>query len=135
MDPTLNKAYAVELQQQCPKNVNPDIAINMDPNTPRTFDNMYYKNLQQGKGLFTSDQVLFTDTRTQPTVNTWATNNAAFQQAFITAMTKLGRVGVKTGKNGNIRSNCAAFNWEEKKNEGQTVKVKIEYLTHTVRVL
>lgn len=110
VDPTLNKAYAVELQQQCPKNVNPDIAINMDPNTPRTFDNMYYKNLQQGKGLFTSDQVLFTDTRTRPTVNTWATNNAAFQQAFITAMTKLGRVGVKTGKNGNIRSNCAAFN-------------------------
>ncbi|KAK9949097.1 hypothetical protein M0R45_004640 [Rubus argutus] len=110
VDPTLNKTYAVELQQQCPKNVAPDIAINMDPNTPRTFDNMYYKNLQQGKGLFTSDQVLFTDTRTRPTVNTWATNNAAFQQAFTTAMTKLGRVGVKTGKNGNIRSNCAAFN-------------------------
>ncbi|XP_050388108.1 peroxidase 73 [Argentina anserina] len=110
VDPTMNKTYAADLQQQCPKNVDPRIAVNMDPNTPRTFDNMYYKNLQQGKGLFTSDQVLFTDTRTRPTVNTWASNNAAFQQAFITAMTKLGRVGVKTGNNGNIRRDCSVFN-------------------------
>ncbi|XP_022740001.1 peroxidase 51-like [Durio zibethinus] len=110
VDPTLNKAYATQLQQMCPRNVNPLIAINMDPNTPRKFDNVYYKNLQQGKGLFTSDQVLFTDPRSKPTVNAWATSSQAFNKAFITAITKLGRVGVKTGKNGNIRKNCAAFN-------------------------
>lgn len=110
VDPTLNKAYATQLQSMCPRNVDPRIAINMDPNTPRTFDNVYFKNLQQGKGLFTSDQVLFTDTRSKPTVNTWASNSAAFQNAFVTAMTKLGRVGVKTGRNGNIRHDCGAFN-------------------------
>ncbi|KAM7516463.1 hypothetical protein LguiA_006046 [Lonicera macranthoides] len=110
VDPTLNKAYATQLQSMCPRNVDPRIAINMDPNTPRTFDNVYFKNLQQGKGLFTSDQVLFTDTRSKPTVNTWASNSAAFQNAFVTAMTKLGRVGVKTGRNGNIRRDCGAFN-------------------------
>lgn len=112
MDPTLNKDYAGQLQSMCPKNVDPNIAINMDPNTPRTFDNVYYKNLQQGKGLFTSDQVLFTDTRSRPTVNTWASSSSVFESAFVTAITKLGRVGVKTGKNGNIRTDCAAFNWE-----------------------
>ncbi|EOX91638.1 Class III peroxidase [Theobroma cacao] len=110
VDPTLNRAYASQLQQMCPRNVDPRIAINMDPNTPTKFDNVYYQNLQQGKGLFTSDQVLFTDQRSKPTVNAWATNSQAFQQAFVTAITKLGRVGVKTGKNGNIRRNCAAFN-------------------------
>uniref|UniRef100_A0A5B6ZEA1 Peroxidase n=1 Tax=Davidia involucrata TaxID=16924 RepID=A0A5B6ZEA1_DAVIN len=110
VDPTLNTAYAAQLQSMCPKNVDPRIAINMDPNTPRTFDNVYFQNLQQGKGLFTSDQVLFTDPRSKSTVNAWANNSPDFQKAFVTAMTKLGRVGVKTGSTGNIRSNCAAFN-------------------------
>ncbi|CAB4314528.1 unnamed protein product [Prunus armeniaca] len=110
VDPSLDKTYATQLQQMCPKNVDPDIAINMDPNTPRTFDNVYFKNLELGQGLFTSDQVLFTDARSQPTVKTWAKDKAAFQQAFITAMTKLGRVGVKTGNNGNIRSDCSVLN-------------------------
>ena len=82
----------------------------MDPSTPRTFGNVYYKNLQIGQGLFTSDQVLFTDTRSKPTVTSWANSPTAFNNAFITAMTKLGRVGVKTGTNGNIRKDCAAFN-------------------------
>lgn len=111
VDPTLNKAYAAQLQAMCPKKVDPRIAINMDPNTPRTFDNAYYKNLVEGKGLFTSDQILFTDPRSKSTVMAWAGNKAAFEKAFIAAMTKLGRVGVKTGTNGNIRRNCAAFNW------------------------
>ncbi|XWS45172.1 hypothetical protein CRYUN_Cryun15aG0113700 [Craigia yunnanensis] len=110
VDPTLNPTYATQLQQMCPRNVDPRIAINMDPNTPRQFDNVYYQNLQKGQGLFTSDQVLFTDARSKPTVNAWATNSQAFNQAFITAITKLGRVGVKTGNNGNIRRNCDAFN-------------------------
>ncbi|KAJ0980273.1 hypothetical protein J5N97_008528 [Dioscorea zingiberensis] len=110
IDPSLNQTYAKQLQDMCPKNVDPSIAINMDPVTPQTFDNQYYKNLQEGKGLFTSDQTLFTDSRSKSTVNTWAQNSAAFQQAFIGAMTRLGRVGVKTGRNGNIRRDCSVFN-------------------------
>lgn len=110
IDPTLDKGYAQQLQSMCPKNVDPTIAINMDPTTPRTFDNVYFQNLQQGKGLFTSDQVLFTDSRSKSLVNTFASNPQAFQNAFIAAITKLGRVGVKTGTNGNIRRDCGAFN-------------------------
>ncbi|KAL3526865.1 hypothetical protein ACH5RR_011521 [Cinchona calisaya] len=110
IDPTLDKQYASQLQSMCPKNVDPRIAINMDPTTPRIFDNVYYQNLQQGKGLFTSDQVLFTDQRSKPLVNAWAGNSQAFQNAFISAITKLGRVGVKTGSNGNIRRDCGALN-------------------------
>lgn len=82
----------------------------MDPKTPRTFDNNYYKNLQQGMGLFTSDQVLYTDKRSKGTVDLWASNSKSFQNAFVTAMTKLGRVGMKTGRNGNIRFDCGRMN-------------------------
>ncbi|XP_010550341.1 PREDICTED: peroxidase 35-like [Tarenaya hassleriana] len=110
VDPTLNKTYAKDLQMACPKKVDPRIAINMDPTTPRIFDNVYFKNLQQGKGLFTSDQVLFTDSRSKQTVNAWAKDPQAFNRAFATAMTKLGRFGVKNRFNGNIRRDCGRFN-------------------------
>lgn len=110
VDPTLNKAYATQLRQMCPRKVDPRIAINIDPTTPNTFDNVYFQNLQRGHGLFTSDQVLFTDPRSRPTVNAWASNSMAFQKAFVAAITRLGRVRVKTGRNGNIRRDCAILN-------------------------
>ncbi|KAK4783609.1 hypothetical protein SAY86_007983 [Trapa natans] len=110
VDPTLDSNYASQLQAECPTSVDPRIAVNMDPNTPRIFDNVYFKNLQSGQGLFTSDQVLFTDGRSRSTVNAWANDPASFNRAFVAAMTKLGRVEVKTGSNGNIRRDCAVFN-------------------------
>ncbi|XP_051141050.1 peroxidase 73-like [Andrographis paniculata] len=111
VDPTLNKTYAKDLQGMCPRVVDPRIAIDMDPTTPRKFDNVYFQNLVQGKGLFTSDQVLFTDPRSRPTVAKWASDPKAFNASFVEAMTKLGRVGVKTStRNGNIRFDCGKFN-------------------------
>ncbi|VVB09894.1 unnamed protein product [Arabis nemorensis] len=65
----------------------------MDPTTPRQFDNVYYKNLRQGKGLFTSDHDLFTHRRSKPTVDLWASNEQLFNQAFGNSMITLGRVG------------------------------------------
>ncbi|XP_020228824.1 peroxidase 73 [Cajanus cajan] len=109
VDPTLNKGYAAQLQQMCPRNVDPRIAINMDPTTPRTFDNVYYQNLQQGKGLFTSDQILFTDPRSRSTVNSFASSSGVFNANFVSAITKLGRVGVKTARNGKIRTDCSVL--------------------------
>ncbi|XP_062080459.1 peroxidase 45-like [Humulus lupulus] len=110
IDPKLNTQYALQLRQMCPRNVDPRIAINMDPTTPRKFDNTYYKNLKQGKGLFTSDQVLFTDSRSKTVVNSFASSPAAFNKAFADAMTKLGRVGVLTGRQGEIRIDCTRPN-------------------------
>ncbi|BAF20669.1 peroxidase 50 [Oryza sativa Japonica Group] len=110
VDPTMSPRYAAQLQRSCPPNVDPRIAVTMDPVTPRAFDNQYFKNLQNGMGLLGSDQVLYSDPRSRPIVDSWAQSSAAFNQAFVTAMTKLGRVGVKTGSQGNIRRNCAVLN-------------------------
>ncbi|KAD2394197.1 hypothetical protein E3N88_41174 [Mikania micrantha] len=110
IDRTLNRQYALQLRQMCPVKVDPRIAINMDPTTPQIFDNAYYKNLQQGKGLFSSDQILFTDKRSRPIVNLFASNNNAFNQAFVSAITKLGHVGVLTGNQGEIRHDCSRVN-------------------------
>ncbi|KAG5006137.1 hypothetical protein JHK82_024114 [Glycine max] len=110
IDPTLNLQYAFQLRQACPLRVDSRIAINMDPVTPEKFDNQYFKNLQQGMGLFTSDQVLATDERSRGTVNLFASNEQAFNKAFIEAITKMGRIGVKTGRQGEIRFDCSRVN-------------------------
>ncbi|XP_010467737.1 PREDICTED: peroxidase 16 [Camelina sativa] len=110
IDPTLNIRYALQLRKMCPIKIDPRIAINMDPTTPNTFDNAYFKNLQKGMGLFTSDQVLFSDQRSRSTVNSFASSEVAFRQAFVSAITKLGRVGVKTGNAGEIRRDCSRIN-------------------------
>ncbi|XP_062099001.1 peroxidase 16-like [Humulus lupulus] len=110
IDPTLDLQYAKVLQQQCPRNVDPSAVTDMDPTTPQTFDNAYFKNLQQGKGLFTSDQTLFTDKKARNFVDLFASNSTAFEEAFVVAMTKLGRIGVKTGNQGEVRRNCALVN-------------------------
>ncbi|WOL01674.1 peroxidase 51 [Canna indica] len=110
VDPTMNPNLAAQLKKLCPKNVDPNIAVALDPSTPFKFDNQYFKNLQQGMGLLTSDQVLYTDDRSRRIVNALAQNATSFDKYFTYAMTKLGRVGVKTGSNGNIRRDCAVFN-------------------------
>ncbi|KAK1259885.1 Peroxidase 51 [Acorus gramineus] len=110
VDPSLDRGYSQQLMQMCPRNVDPRIAINMDPSTPRTFDNAYYKNLVGKKGLFTSDQVLFDNFQSRQTVVNFANNPQSFSNAFSVAMVKLGRTGVKTGFQGEIRRDCSRFN-------------------------
>ncbi|KAM7268307.1 hypothetical protein ACFE04_010473 [Oxalis oulophora] len=110
VDPSLNATYAQQLIQACPQDADPDVVIDMDPETPRTFDNKYYKNLVNGKGLFSSDEVLFSDSASQSTVVDFANNPGDFNIAFVTAMRNLGRVGVKTGNEGEIRKECSIFN-------------------------
>jgi len=110
VDPSLNSTYAQQLEGECPQNVDPNIAVTLDPVTPQTFDNVYYQNLVAGMGLLTSDQVLYTDPTSQPTIVDFANNPGDFNRAFIRAMRKLGRVGVKTGNDGEIRTDCTSFN-------------------------
>ena len=56
-DPTLDANYVAVLAKQCPAGSNN--SVNLDLTTPTRLDEVYYKNLQVGKGLMTSDQVLF----------------------------------------------------------------------------
>ncbi|KAL6643752.1 hypothetical protein ACP70R_018518 [Stipagrostis hirtigluma subsp. patula] len=108
-DATLNASFAAQLQEWCPPGVDPRMAVTMDVVTPRAFDNQYFKNLQDGLGMLASDQVLYSDPRSRPTVDAWAESSDAFNEAFVEAITKMGRIGVKTGDQGNIRCDCAVL--------------------------
>ncbi len=77
-----------------------------DPVTPLQFDNQYFKNLKENLGLFTTDESLFNDERTRKLVKTFASNQDAFFKQFGISFRKMGKIGVLTGTQGQIRNQC-----------------------------
>jgi peroxidase len=77
-----------------------------DPITPLQFDNQYFKNLKNNLGLFTSDESLFHDPRTIKLVEHYANNQDAFFKQFGLSLRKMGKFGVLTGTQGQIRKHC-----------------------------
>lgn len=110
-DPSYNQKYAAGLRNACSGYLkNPTLSVFNDLMTPRDFDNSYYKNLPRGLGVLRSDRALVMDRRTRPFVELYARDEKAFFEAFVRAIEKLSLVGVKTGRNGEIRRRCDSFN-------------------------
>ena len=107
-DATMYPGFASQLNGTCSSD--PNAFAFLDP-SPVGFDNAFYRNLQVGKGLLRSDQVLYSDMRSRSTVDYYASNQGAFFGDFVVAMTKLGRIGVKTpATGGEIRRDCQFLN-------------------------
>jgi len=82
----------------------------LDLVTPNSFDNNYFKNLIQKKGLLQSDQVLFSGGSTDSIVSEYSKNPTTFKSDFAAAMIKMGDIQPLTGSAGIIRSICSAIN-------------------------
>ncbi|KAG8660711.1 peroxidase 12 [Manihot esculenta] len=78
----------------------------LDFRSPFKFDNLYFVDLINRQGLFTSDQDLFEDPRTRGTVINFANNEFQFFASFAGALIKMGTVGVLTDGQGEIRARC-----------------------------
>lgn len=112
IDPTLNKAYAKQLRNSCPRGSSN--LVNMDPsNGGQTFDTNYYGNLFNNRGLFRSDEALISGSSSRRQVQSELNSPSTFRSDFGKAMEKMGRIGVLT-KNGaikgEIRKNCHVIN-------------------------
>ncbi|KAH9308204.1 hypothetical protein KI387_036115, partial [Taxus chinensis] len=108
-DATLNKSYAKNLYGTCPTSSSDNTTV-LDIRSPNAFDNKYYVDLMNRQGLFTSDQDLYTDSRTKSIVKDFAVNQNLFYQKFALAMAKMSQLSVLTGSSGEIRSNCSVRN-------------------------
>lgn len=113
LDPTYPHYYGEQLVQNCTDNgflkaPNYDVNVQFfnDPITPLVFDNQYFKNLEAGLGLFTSDFSLFNDPRTKELVKKYAEDQDYFFEEFGKALRKMGTNGVLTGTQGQIRKQC-----------------------------
>lgn len=113
-DPSLDPNYANQvLKAKCPKggSSNNQTTVPMDSKTPDSLDNIYYDEVKAHRGLFTSDATLLTDSNTLNMVNqNSGANLNAWQQKFAAAMVKMGKIGVLTGSQGEIRVNCRHTN-------------------------
>ncbi|TYH31305.1 hypothetical protein ES288_A01G163300v1 [Gossypium darwinii] len=110
-DPAYNPVFAQGLRKLCANYTkSPAMSAFNDVYTPGKFDNMYYKNLQNGLGLLSSDQEMVTDNRTKPFVDRFAANETAFFDMFARSMEKLSVYKVKENNDGDIRRRCDQFN-------------------------
>ncbi|KAJ8497572.1 hypothetical protein OPV22_008124 [Ensete ventricosum] len=109
IDPTLDPHYAVKLISKCrPGN---DTTTEMVPGSSTTFDTEYYELVVKRRGLFHSDAALLHDKVTRDYVfSRLKSPEPSFFADFGSAMVKMGKVGVLTGKAGVVRKNCALVN-------------------------
>lgn len=108
-DPTLDTNYANMLKKNCGRN--PYNLANLDVTTPMSFDTAFYTNLQQKKGLLSTDQALFQDSRTSSFVGMLSSQGDLFFSQFAASMVKLGNIQVVDTKiKGEVRVNCNYVN-------------------------
>ncbi|KAK9740813.1 hypothetical protein RND81_03G062200 [Saponaria officinalis] len=126
-DPVMDQTFANNLKLTCPAANTTNTTV-LDIRTPNFFDNKYYLDLMNRQGLFTSDQTLYTDSRTKGIVIDFAINQSLFFEKFIVGMLKMGQLQVLTGTQGEVRVNCSVRNaanagiWsvvDEKQDEGK----------------
>ncbi|XP_044503998.1 peroxidase 27-like [Mangifera indica] len=109
-DPSLDSKYAEKLRIKC-KPGDASAIVEMDPGSFKTFDEDYYSLVSNRRVLFKSDAALLNDKYTRNYVKLQAaTHGSSFANDFARSMVKMGKIGVLTGKAGEIRKQCAFVN-------------------------
>lgn len=111
-DSNIDVSFASSLRRTCPRSGNDSVLAPLDLQTPTYFDNLYYKNLLNKKGLLHSDQEIFNGNPTDALVKRYAANTSLFFKEFPKSMIKMGNIKPLTGSAGEIRRNCRKANWK-----------------------
>ncbi|XP_073035997.1 lignin-forming anionic peroxidase-like [Primulina eburnea] len=106
----IDAGFASSRRRQCPQNGGDANLAPLDLVTPNSFDNNYYKNLMQRKGLLHSDQVLFNGGSSDGIVSEYSRNQQTFYSDFGSAMIKMSEIELLLGQNGIVRRVCGAVN-------------------------
>ncbi|OMO72640.1 Plant peroxidase [Corchorus olitorius] len=106
----IDAGFASTRRRNCPATDGDSNLAPLDLVTPNSFDNNYFKNLLQKKGLLESDQVLFSGDSTDNIVLEYSRNPSTFSSDFASAMVKMGDIEPLTGSAGIIRTVCNRVN-------------------------
>ncbi|XP_071689688.1 peroxidase 27-like [Rutidosis leptorrhynchoides] len=104
-DPTMDPNYIARLKLKC-KPADPTTIAELDPGSFLTFDDSYYKLLTKRRGLLTSDAALLDDPETKAYLIQATSHGSTFFEDFGVSMVKMGRIGVLTGSQGEVRKVC-----------------------------
>ncbi|KAL6577567.1 hypothetical protein OROMI_009895 [Orobanche minor] len=105
----IDPGFASTRRRGCPQTGGNANLAPLDLVTPNSFDNNYFKNLMQRKGLLESDQVLRSGGSTDSIVSDYSKNPKLFASEFASAMIKMGEIPAAQ-PNGIIRRVCSAIN-------------------------
>uniref|UniRef100_N1QSE4 Peroxidase n=1 Tax=Aegilops tauschii TaxID=37682 RepID=N1QSE4_AEGTA len=111
-DTNIDSGFARSRQSGCPRTAGSgdNNLAPLDLQTPTTFENDYYKNLVQKRGILHSDQELFNGGAADALVRQYIGSQSTFFQDFVVGMVKMGDITPLTGSNGQIRKNCRRIN-------------------------
>ncbi|KAJ8768113.1 hypothetical protein K2173_021053 [Erythroxylum novogranatense] len=110
-DPTMNSTLLKVLRSRCPRDSDGSNIVNLDQNSSSAdvVDKSYFQQIQMHNGVLQIDQELALNPLTRSIVASIASGNDFFIK-FGEVMTKLGRMDVLTGSQGQIRNSCRAIN-------------------------
>ncbi|CAN1749602.1 Lignin-forming anionic peroxidase [Linum perenne] len=106
----IDAGFASTRRRRCPVEGGDTNLAPLDLVTPNSFDNNYFRDLVQRKGLLVTDQVLFNGGSTDSIVVEYSRNRARFNGDFAAAMIKMGDIQPLMGSAGQIRRICGAVN-------------------------
>ncbi|XP_062167520.1 cationic peroxidase 1-like [Alnus glutinosa] len=106
----IDSSFKTSLQSKCPSTGGDNNLSPLDVTSPTTFDNAYFTNLKNKKGLLHSDQQLYNGGSTDSQVDTYSSDSATFKTDFANAIVKMGNISPLTGTSGQIRTNCRKTN-------------------------
>ncbi|XP_010256954.1 PREDICTED: cationic peroxidase 1-like [Nelumbo nucifera] len=106
----INSSFATSLKSKCPSAGGDNNLSPLDATSATTFDNAYFTNLVNNKGLLHSDQQLYNSGSTDSQVSSYSSNSATFFSDFASAMVKMGNLSPLTGSSGEVRTNCRKTN-------------------------
>ncbi|KAF8097853.1 hypothetical protein N665_0280s0052 [Sinapis alba] len=114
-DTTLETTLLSDLRTVCPAGGNGNQTAPLDRNSTDAFDNNYFKNLLEGKGLLSSDQILFSSdlavNTTKRLVEAYSRSQYLFFRDFAGSMIKMGGItNSLNGSSGEVRKNCRVIN-------------------------
>ncbi|KAF8379120.1 hypothetical protein HHK36_028549 [Tetracentron sinense] len=108
-----NTMFRRILRSICPESGKDNAIAPLDFMTPAKFDNRYFNNILQGKGLLQSDNVLVSQDLEGEIVKlvwAYASDQQLFFKSFVESIAKMGNINVLTGEQGEIRQNCRFVN-------------------------
>ncbi|WMV09709.1 hypothetical protein MTR67_003094 [Solanum verrucosum] len=102
--------FELYLKLSCPKgSLTSNVSFVLNEPTTLTFDNHYFINAINGRGVLRIDAEIPFHPLTAPYVQRFAADQDAFFKAFSSAFVKLSTYGVRTGSQGMIRRHCNAL--------------------------
>ncbi|XP_060206606.1 peroxidase 29-like [Lycium barbarum] len=109
-DPTLPTGFKLTLLVICSNPFLSNITFETNDLTTFAFDNRYFTDILNGRGLLKIDSDISRDQRTKPHVIRFASDQKQFFRSFTSGFLKLSNHKVLLGKQGEIRKDCRFVN-------------------------